>query len=124
MRVFYVDDDRINGLLFEEACRMAGDIEVQVVSDGPEALELARTWVPDVFVVDLHLPGTDGFALVSALRTLPACAAVPAFLCTADESDEVRTRAAALGFAGCWTKPIELRPMLAALARFRRPGGP
>jgi CheY-like chemotaxis protein len=123
MRVFYVDDDRINGLLFEEACRMAGDVDVQVVVDGAEALDLARRWVPDIFVVDLNLPDTNGFALVAALRGLPACESVPAFLCTADESDEVRARAAELGFAGCWTKPIELRSMLAALAQFRHRAG-
>lgn len=119
MKVLYVDDDRINGLLFEEACRLAGDIEVQVANDGAEALEIAANWSPGVLVVDLHLPDTDGMKLLAALRLLPTCASLPAFLCTADEGDEVRPRALRAGFRDCWSKPIELRPMLAALASLR-----
>lgn len=119
MRVLYIDDDRINGLLFVEACRLDADLEVQLAYDGAEALVLSADWRPDVLVVDLHLPDTDGLRLLGALRALPACAALPAYLCTAEEPSEVRGRAVAAGYLDCWPKPIDVGATLATLRRLR-----
>jgi CheY-like chemotaxis protein len=123
MRVLYVDDDRVNTLLFVEACRFAPDLSVDTADSGAEALALARaaTTLPDVLVIDLHLPDTDGCALLATLRrTLPALAGTPAFLCTADDARSVQDRALAAGFAGCWAKPVQLPALLADLAAVAR----
>ena len=56
VRVLYVDDDRINSLLFVETCRVAGGAEVETAATAGEALELVQTWAPDLLVIDLHLP--------------------------------------------------------------------
>lgn len=120
MRVLYVDDDRINILLFEETCRVAGGIEVFSALTGVEAVEVAREHAPEVLVIDLHLPDTTGDALLPQLRALPGLADVPAFLCTADDPRLTSTRAAAAGFTGCWGKPVDLHAMIAELARLRR----
>ena len=119
MRVLYIDDDRINGLLFEEACRLDASLEVQLAFDGAEALVLAAEWRPNVLVVDLHLPDTDGLSLLTALRALPACTALPAFLCTAEEPSDVRGRAVEAGYLDCWPKPIDVGATLATLRRLR-----
>jgi len=117
MRVLYVDDDRINTLLFEETCRFVGDIEVASAASGAEALDVAREFRPEVLVLDLHLPDTTGYALLAALRTAAGHADAPAFLCTADEPELVDRRAAEAGFTGCWAKPVDLKAMLADLSR-------
>jgi CheY-like chemotaxis protein len=119
MRVLYVDDDRINTLLFEETCRFAGGFEVQSAGSGAEALELVVDFLPQVLVVDLHLPDTNGYALLPELRRACGNDATPAFLCTADEPSQVQQAALQAGFAGCWTKPVDLNAMLADLARLR-----
>jgi two-component system, OmpR family, response regulator len=116
MRVLYVDDDRINTLLFIEACRLAPDVTVDTAECGADALVQAGRELPDVLVIDLHLPDTDGYALLTALRsTLPALAAAPAYLCTADEPTSVLGPAQAAGYAGCWGKPVLLPALLAEL---------
>ncbi|MBK1613987.1 response regulator [Rubrivivax gelatinosus] len=122
MRVLYVDDDRINTLLFEETCRCAGGIEVACAATGAEALELAAGFAADALVIDLHLPDTNGFELLPALRRALRAEALPAFLCTADEPALVAEQAAAAGFDGCWTKPVAVETMLAEL--HRADGGP
>ncbi len=119
MRVLYIDDDRINGLLFEEACRLDDSLEVQLAFDGEEALTIAREWRPDVLVVDLHLPDTDGFNLLRMLRDLPECSTLPAFLCTAEEPSDVLARAVEAGYLACWPKPIDVRATLEALRAVR-----
>lgn len=117
MRVLYVDDDRINTLLFEETCRFAGGLELRCAATGAEALELAAEFQPQLLVVDLHLPDTDGYALLPALRSALGGADTPAFLCSADEPSVIARQAATAGFQGCWAKPIDLKAVLADLAR-------
>ena len=119
VRVLYVDDDRINSLLFTEACRFAGDTEVETAETGAEALELVRSWTPDLLVIDLHLPDLSGYQLLPALRRQLGTAAA-AFLCTADEAPLVEQPAREAGFDGCWPKPVPLQAVLAALDHCRR----
>jgi two-component system OmpR family response regulator len=123
MRVLYIDDDRVNTLLFVEACRFAPALTVDTAESGAEALLQATAALPDVLVIDLHLPDTDGYALLAALRgSQPELAGTPAFLCTADDLHSVQGPALAAGFAGCWPKPVLLPALLdnlAALARQR-----
>jgi two-component system, OmpR family, response regulator len=114
-RVLYVEDDRVNVLLFEEVCRMAGGLDVASAGSGAEAAQMAAQVVPDLLVIDLHLPDTDGFELLRTLRTNPTLAAVPAFLCTADEPSDVEAEARAAGFEGCWSKPVDVQQLIAEL---------
>jgi CheY-like chemotaxis protein len=118
MHLLYVDDDRINLMLFESACAGLPGLQVTTASDGAEALQLAREQAPQLLVIDLHLPDTDGPALLQSLRRDADLPYVPAFLCSADDGPEVRQLAAAGGFAGCWAKPVDsqtLRRELVAL---------
>jgi CheY-like chemotaxis protein len=124
MRVLYVDDDRINTLLFVETCRFAGGVEVETAATGAEAQDVAARWKPDLLVIDLHLPDTTGYDLLPALRRTLQAPALPAFLCTADEAPLVEQPAREAGFTGCWTKPVELQKVLAELnARSGKSGG-
>jgi two-component system, OmpR family, response regulator len=119
MRVLYVDDDRVNTLLFVEACRVAGGLEVETAGSGAEALDLVRHWSPELLVIDLHLPDTSGYALLPALRQSLAAAALPAILCTADDAERVSTAAQAAGFGACWTKPVAPQTIASELAQRR-----
>jgi len=115
MRVLYVDDDRINALLFIEACRFAPGVEVETAYSGSEALACVEGWAPDLLVIDLHLPDTTGYALLPVLRARMGGLPRPAFLCTADEAPLVAAPARAAGFDGLWTKPVDLRLVLQEL---------
>ena len=117
MRVLYVDDDRINSLLFTETCRFAPGVEVETAATGAEALELALRCQPDLLVIDLHLPDTTGYELLPALRRHLAQPGLPAFLCTADDAAQVEQLARAAGFAGCWVKPVHVQAVLEELNR-------
>ncbi len=124
MRLLYVDDDRINALLFVEACRVAESVEIETAGSGAEALDLVGRWQPDFLVIDLHLPDTNGYELLPALRARLNNPALPAFLCTADEASLVQAPARRAGFDGCWTKPVDLKLILAELTRRTGGAGP
>jgi CheY-like chemotaxis protein len=123
MRVLYIDDDRVNTLLFAETCRLSGGIELETAASGAEALEIVATWTPDLLVIDLHLPDTNGYELLPALRQRNGHSALPAILCTADEPDAVAGPAQAAGFDGWWTKPVELTHIIDELGRRARTSG-
>jgi CheY-like chemotaxis protein len=115
MRMLYVEDNRINALLFEQIAQLRPNVELRVAEDGRSAIEAARDWPPDVLVLDAHLPDIDGFQLLPKLRALPGLAAVPAFMCSADARPEDLRHASAAGFSGYWAKPITVARVLADL---------
>lgn len=117
LRVLYVDDDRINTLLFVEICRPAPELEVLTAANADDALELAQEHRPDLLVLDLHMPDTDGFALLPRLRAIDGLSTTPAILCTAERLEEVQAAAAVAGFAGVWIKPVQLPTVREGVAR-------
>jgi PAS domain S-box-containing protein len=108
LRLLYVEDNRINAMLLEEALRAHRHVEVRVVEDGPQALALALAWPPDVLVLDAQLPGPSGFEVLPQLRALPGLAQVPAAMCSADAMPQDIARARIAGFDAYWTKPLDL----------------
>lgn len=119
LRMLYVEDNRINAILFEEALRLRGGIELQVAEDGAEALALVAQWKPEILVLDANLPDMSGYDVLARLRELPALADVPAFMCSADAMAEDVQRATAAGFVGYWTKPIDIARVMSDLDRLR-----
>lgn len=116
MHLLYVDDDRINLMLFANACAALPGVLVSTAASGAEALELARERSPQLLVIDLHLPDTDGAALLERLRREAALHEVPAFLCSADDGPALRRIAADAGFSGCWAKPLDSHGLKRELA--------
>lgn len=115
MRLLYVEDNRINALLFEEALKLDGSFELRVVEDAAQALAMAPDWQPQVLVLDSHLPDMTGRQLLAELRKHPTLGATPAFMCSADaQPDDVRAALDA-GFRGYWAKPIDIARVLADL---------
>jgi PAS domain S-box-containing protein len=117
LKVLYVEDNRINAMLFEEALRPYSQIALEIAEDGQMALSLARDLLPDVLVLDAHLPGMSGFDVLRALRKLPGLADAPAYMCSADAMPEDIAKAEAAGFTGYWTKPIDIVAVTTELCR-------
>ncbi len=115
LRMLYVEDNRINAILFEEAMRMHGGIDLRVAEDGTAALALVSDWPPEVLVLDANLPDMSGYDVLARLRELPGLAAVPAYMCSADAMEDDLQRARAAGFVGYWTKPINVERVMADL---------
>ena len=123
LRMLYVEDNRINAIVFEEALRLRDGMELRLAEDGAEALDQVRDWRPDVLVLDSHLPGMNGFELLRALRDQAGLVDVPAFMCSADAMPDDIRRAAEAGFAGYWAKPIDIAKIMADLDQLCMRGG-
>ncbi|GAB4120043.1 MAG: hypothetical protein Fur0014_20560 [Rubrivivax sp.] len=107
--------------MFEQVCLMVGGIELQCAETGAEAELLLANWPADLLVIDLHLPDTDGCALLPRLRAAAGRADLPAVLCTAEEPSAIAARARLAGFAQVWAKPVVLDELQAAVRRHLPP---
>jgi two-component system cell cycle response regulator len=80
---------------------------VIAVETGERGVELARQARPDLIVMDLQLPGMDGYQTLAALRSTPALAAIPVVAVTSFAMADDRDRALSAGFDNYLTKPID-----------------
>ena len=94
---------------------------VRVASDGPSALELARSWVPDLILLDIMMPGLDGYAVTAQLRVLPETATTPIIIVTAKQTLQDKARGFEAGADDYITKPFEKAELLLRInAQLRR----
>lgn len=106
--VVVIDDDEINVLLLEGVLRQAGVGTVRRVTDPAGAVQTCLELHPDLVVLDLHMPGVDGLAVLEALRLeLPEDAFVPVVVVTGDGRSKARDEALAAGAKDFVTKPFD-----------------
>jgi CheY-like chemotaxis protein len=98
-------------LLFE-----AQGYEVLTAGDGLSAVETALRELPDAIVMDMSLPGLDGYNAAKLIRREPALAGMPLIACTAFNRWEWRGKAIAAGFDAFLTKPIDASLLTATVA--------
>ena len=89
---------------------------MSVANDGASALRIARTELPDVALLDIGLPGMDGYELAAQLKADAGLRRVQLIAMTGYGLDEDRRRSTAAGFAAHLTKPLSLRRVTEALA--------
>ena len=89
--------------------------EVTVATDGPTALRAATVAAFDAALLDIDLPGMDGFEIARALRRLPGYQAIFLIAVTGRWDEEDRRRAAAVGIQHYLTKPIPARELMVLL---------
>jgi CheY-like chemotaxis protein len=81
--------------------------DVRVVDNGPAALTMAREFLPDVLLLDIGLPGMDGYEVAKKLRTQEIFSEMSIMALTGYGSDEDRQRSADAGFNFHLTKPVD-----------------
>lgn len=112
--ILLVDDEKSLRLLVSATLASERFHIVEAV-DGPEALAAAEREHPDLVLLDVGLPGLDGFAVCEALKHAPATAGVPVILLTAQAQADQRQRGADVGADGYITKPFSPLQLLAAV---------
>ena len=114
-RVLIVDDEPNIVLSLEFLLRQQG-YEVRVARDGEEALAAAEDWRPDLIVLDVMLPGLDGFEVCRRLRERPENAAMKILLLTARGREVERVRGLEEGADAYVRKPFSTRQLMITVA--------
>jgi putative two-component system response regulator len=107
-RILVVDDEPANVVLLQKMLGRAGYGNVESAADGTAALAAVQAGDFDLVLLDLHMPGLDGFGVMTALRGLVAADDyVPVLVLTADVTRETKTKALSLGAKDFVTKPFD-----------------
>ena len=109
--VLVAEDERnlVEALSF--LMRRAG-FQVSVARDGPTTVEMTRTLHPDLVLLDVMLPGFDGFEVVSAIRKTGLEKQPRILMLTAKSHEKDRRKALALGVDDYVTKPFSNREVV------------
>ncbi|MGM7647682.1 response regulator transcription factor [Nocardia sp. JW2] len=119
-RILVVDDEPMIVELLSTSLRFQG-FEVATAADGAAALDTARRFRPDALVVDVMMPGMDGFTLLRRLRADGVQA--PVLFLTARDQTEAKLTGLGLGADDYVTKPFSLEEVIARIRVILRRAG-
>jgi PAS domain S-box-containing protein len=106
-RVLVVDDNEDASAMLSALLAAFGH-ETRVAVDGLHALEIAHEFEPDIVLLDIGLPGLDGFHVARRLRKIPGCEQIPIVAITGYAAESDRERALRSGFSDHMAKPVDL----------------
>ncbi|MBO1075367.1 PleD family two-component system response regulator [Roseomonas marmotae] len=118
-RILVVDDIAAN-LRLLEARLNAEYYEVMLASSGPEALARAADWMPDVILLDVMMPGMDGYEVCRRLKANPDTAHIPVVMITALVDPAERVRGLEAGADDFLSKPVDHEALFARLRALLR----
>ncbi|MGG5807814.1 PleD family two-component system response regulator [Falsiroseomonas sp. CW058] len=118
-RILVVDDISAN-LRLLEAKLLAEYYEVALAASGPEALAAVQRWMPDVVLLDVMMPGMDGYEVCRRLKAQPGTAHIPVVMITALTDPAERVRGLEAGADDFLSKPVDDATLFARLRALLR----
>ena len=123
-RILIVEDDATIRTILEMALLGAGFKEVKSAARGDEGLAEAKRWKPDLILLDLMLPGLDGFTVAQRIRETDGLSATRIIMLTARTQSEDIVRGLEAGADDYVTKPFDRKVLLARVRAVLRRGLP
>ncbi len=115
--ILYVEDDSANRKLIQRILTAEG-YEVLVAANAEEALSALENQTPDLILMDINMPETDGFTLTKQIKADPRFANVPIVALTANVMKGDRERVLEAGCNGYIQKPVDVDALPRQIASF------
>lgn len=113
-RVLVVDDNRDAADMTVALLQFYGHMALAAYG-GQECIQRAADLIPDVILLDLSMPGMDGFSVAASLSRSPALKSIPLIALTARNDADTLARTAAAGFREHLVKPIPIEQIVQTL---------
>ena len=117
VRILVIEDNRDNMTLIDYLLRAHG-YSPRLTRSGDEGVPIALEWRPHLVLLDIRMPGMDGYEVVAALNSAPRLEETRVVAVTASAMVGDRERIAAAGFDGYIQKPIEPEAFITAVEQF------
>jgi CheY-like chemotaxis protein len=116
-KILLVEDNEMNRDMLSQRLLKAG-FEMVMAVDGEQAIDLARSEAPDLILMDISLPGLDGWEATRRLKAMPETRSIPIIALTAHAMAGDREQSLAAGCNDYDTKPIDFRRLLEKIHGF------
>jgi CheY-like chemotaxis protein len=116
-RIMLIDDSSTNNLLYESILQDEG-YEVVVCDNPSEALNKTKEVMPGLILLDLMMPGLDGFNLMEKKNSDKSIASIPVIMLTAKADHESELKARSLGVKDFFAKPIGIKEITEAVKEY------
>mgnify|MGYP001551845950 CR=1 FL=1 len=99
--ILLIDDDDDEHLFLQwTAEKISKDLCVLHAYNGPQAVRMLKQVAPDIVLLDINLPGSDGFECLRRIREMEACNHIPVYMYSTDITEEYKKLALELGASG------------------------
>jgi two-component system cell cycle response regulator DivK len=115
--ILHIEDNPDNRVLVRRLLTSASYKVVEAV-DAFEAIQRLRQHMPDLILMDINMPGVDGYTLTSKLKTVPSIKNIPIIAITANAMRGDREKTLRAGCDGYIEKPIDIENFLDQIAYF------
>lgn len=116
-KILLVEDNEMNRDMLSRRLLKQG-FEMVIAVDGEQAVALARSEAPDLILMDISLPGLDGWEATRLLKAMPETRSIPIIALTAHAMAGDREKSLAAGCNDYDTKPIDFRRLLEKIQGF------
>ena len=116
-KILLVEDNEMNRDMLSRRLLKQG-FEMVIAVDGEQAVDLARSEAPDLILMDISLPGLDGWDATRLLKTMPETRSIPIIAITAHAMAGDREKSLAAGCNDYDTKPIDFRRLVEKIQSF------
>jgi CheY-like chemotaxis protein len=120
-KILLVEDNELNRDMLSRRLQKQG-YEVVIAVDGEEGVAKAQTEAPALILMDMSLPGVDGWEATRRLKAAPQTQKIPVIALTAHAMTDDREKAMAAGCDDFDTKPVELPRLLSKIQALLGPG--
>jgi len=117
-KVLYIEDNPANSRLVINALERAGSYEALTAPTAEEGLTLAEEQLPDIILMDINLPGIDGYAALNILRNVDVTRHIPVVAVSARAMDSDIKAGLDAGFDDYLTKPLDINQLYNTIDRF------
>ena len=114
-KVLIIDDELDFCKLVKLNLELSGQFEAHIAVNGKQGLDLARKTKPDLIILDILMPGMDGFEVLEALKKDSRMVQIPVIMLTAKSDDASRISAAKLYSEEFIAKPIQAQDLIAKI---------
>lgn len=121
-QVLYIDDNPVNLKLVRRIVTGLPQFEIQTTHLPDVGLELARSNPPDLILLDINMPGMDGYEVLKELRTVEALRRIPIMAVTASAMPREIERGLLAGFSHYFTKPLDIPDFINKIKHFTQIG--
>jgi CheY-like chemotaxis protein len=121
IKVLYVEDNDDHVYMLKMRLELLGEFEIFVADDGEKGCEMAAAEEPDIILMDLEMPGIDGWEAARRLKGDPQTHDIPIIALSAHALGGDREKAIAAGCDEFDTKPIEFDRLVATIRRILAP---